>query len=182
MATRYVKGQPRTESPRAKDLPLCLVQTAYQTAGERTDGRDEQGRAAPGNRLAIGAGFKAQIRRSLGDPDDPAIGHLVREAVKMYNALLRDLPYDGPQVRPLVAAQTRHAVLGTHYANGAARVGLETAEGMALADKAAHHDGLAARLSTTAFDRAVKMAAAKKSATKSPVLAAIEARAREAAK
>jgi len=161
MTTRFVKGKARTETPRLKDLPLSLVQAAAESGRKPSDGRDEQGRAAPGNRLAVGAGFKAQVRRSLGDPDDPAVGDLVRQAVKMYAAILREMPSDGPQVRQLVAAQARHAVLGTHYSNLAAKAGLDTSAGMAFADAARNHDTTAQRLSTTAFDRAVKVAAVK---------------------
>jgi hypothetical protein len=161
MTTRFTKGHTRTESPRGKDLSLTLVHAAYGSAGAPSDGRAEQGRFGPGNRHAIGNGFKAQIRRSLGNPDDPAVGELVRQAAKMNAALLRDLPDDGPQVRPLVAAQARHAILATHYSNLAASAGLVTPAGIALSDKAGFHDGLSARLSTTAFDRAVKMAATR---------------------
>jgi len=160
MTTRFVKGKARTETPRLKDLPLSLVQAATESGRQPSDGRDEMGRAAAGNRLAVGSGFKAQVRRSLGDPDDPAIGALVRQAVKMYAAILREMPSDGPQVRQLVAAQARHAVLATHYSNLAAKVGLDTASGMSFADAARNHDTTAQRLSTTAFDRAVKVAAA----------------------
>jgi hypothetical protein len=161
MSGRFVKGKARTETPRAKDIPACLIQTAYETGEERSVGRGEGGRVGPGNRLAVGSGFKAQIRRSLGNPDDPATGPLVKEALKMYASILRDLPDTGPQVRPLVAAQARHTVLATHYANLAVKAGLDTAAGMALADAARAHDTTAQRLSTTAFDRAVRMAAVR---------------------
>jgi hypothetical protein len=125
-----------------------LVERAFETAPDPSDGRDTRGQFAEHNRAAVGSGFKAQIRRSLGNPDDPTVGELVRDALKMYRGLLRALPYSGPLVRPLVAAQCRHSVLGTHYANLAARAGLDTPAGMKLSDKAGYHDGLSGQFST----------------------------------
>jgi hypothetical protein len=168
MADRFTHNAARTEGEREKDVPVCLVEQAFETAEQPTDGRDARGQFTAANRAAAGSGFKAQIRRSLGDPDDPTVGQLVRDALKMYRGLLRALPYQGPLVRPLVAAQCRHSVLGTHYANLAAKAGLDTPAGMKLSDKAGYHDGLSGQFSTRAWDRAVRMAAAEKAAGANP--------------
>lgn len=140
------------ESPRLKDTP------ALETARKPTVGRGEAGRFATGNRAAIGQGIKALIRKGLGDPSNPATAELVKEATRLYLALLRSLPSDGPGVRQLCAAQARHAMLATHYANEAANAGLATATGLKLAEAARSHDTTAQRLSVTAFDRAVREA------------------------
>jgi hypothetical protein len=155
VSTRFVKGKARTETPRMKDLPQCV------TDRDPADGRTAGGRFGKGNRASIGQGFKALVRKGLGDPDDPAVGELVRQATRMYMAILRSLPSDGPGVRPLVASQARHAVMATFFANEAARFGLATPEGLKLAEAARAHDTTAQRLSVTAYDRAVREAAAK---------------------
>jgi hypothetical protein len=168
MSQRNVKGKARTESPRIKDTP------ALKAARNPSDGRAKDGRFAAGNRVGIGAGYKALIRRGLGDASDPATKQLVKEATRLYLALLRSLPSDGPGVRQLVAAQSRHAMLATHYANEAAKVGLATSEGLKLAEASRSHDGTAQRLATTAYDRAVRESNSKK-AGRNSILDAIEA-------
>jgi hypothetical protein len=147
MALRLVKGKLRPESPRLKDLPVV-------TAGQRSDGRAPDGRFAPGNGAANGRAAKALIRKSLGaDGADP---EMVRQAVTMYHALLRDLPSDGPSVRQLVAARCRHAVLATRFADEAAKVGLATPMGLKLAEQSRAHDLAAQRLAVTSYDLAVR--------------------------
>lgn len=161
MTERFVKGKRRTETPRLKDLPAVLVQQAADSDGNRSENHDAAGRFARGNRAALGQGIKALIRKGLGDPADPATGALVREATRLYLALLRSLPSDGPGVRQLAAAQARHAMLATHYANEAAKAGLATKLGLELAEASRAHDTTAQRLSVTAYDRAVREAAAR---------------------
>jgi hypothetical protein len=141
MATRFVKGKARTETPRMKDLP------APPALPEASSGRASGGRFAPGNRIGIGRDWKASIRKMLGtavgDTDACAV---VCQARLLYVAMLRSLPSDGPAVRQLLAAQARHASLATFYANEAARVGLATPDGLRLAEAARSHDTTAQRL------------------------------------
>lgn len=155
MTTRFTKGKVRTETPRIKDL------SAVATARDPSEGRTAGGRFGAGNRASVGQGIKALIRKGLGDPEDPATEALVREATRLYIALLRSLPSDGPGVRQLVAAQARHAMLATHYANEAAKVGLSSDVGLKLAEASRAHDTTAQRLSVTAYDRAVREAVTK---------------------
>ncbi|MBK8998078.1 MAG: hypothetical protein IPM35_20330 [Myxococcales bacterium] len=155
MTTRFVKGKARTETPRIKDL------TVKATARDPSEGRDAQGRFAAGNPHAIGHGYKALIRKGLGNPDDPQVAELVRNATKLYTAILASLPSDGAAVRQLVASQARHVVLATHFANLAAKAGLATDAGLKLAEAARSHDTTAQRLSVTAYDRAVREAQAR---------------------
>jgi hypothetical protein len=84
--------------------------------------------------------------------------NLARDALTMYRALLRVAPSDGPAVRQLIAAQCRHAVMATAFANEAAKLGLATPEGIKLAEQSRSHDLAAQRLSVTAFDLAVRTA------------------------
>ena len=158
MTTRFVKGKGRTETPRIKDLPVSLVRQATETGRKPSDGRRSDGRFDTGNRLAVGAGEKALIKRGLGDPDDPATAELARDALKLYGATLRSLPSDGPVTRQLSAAYSRNATLACHLANLAAKAGLGTPEGLKLAEAARSHDTTAQKLAVTAYDRAVREA------------------------
>jgi hypothetical protein len=169
MTTRFVKGKARTETPRLKDL------STPEAARDPSEGRDGGGRFARGNRTGFGQGIKALIRKGLGDPTNEATGRLVREATRLYLAVLRSLPSDGPGVRQLVASQSRHAMLATYYANEAAREGLASDRGLKLAEASRAHDTTAQRLAVTAYDRAVREAAAKGNGKASSILAAIEA-------
>lgn len=153
MSTRFVRGEARTESPRLKEVPRL------KAAGERTDGRGPDGRFMPGNRAGVAQGEKAIIRKSLGE-----LGHLAKDTLRLFRAILRALPSDGPGVRQLVAAQARHATMATHYANEAAKAGLATPEGLRLAEASRSHDGTAQRLAVSAYDRAVREANAKPAA------------------
>ena len=113
MTIRFVKGRTRVETPQLKDLHLPA------TVRDRTVGRDAAGRFTSDNRAAIGRAAKALVRQSLGSDADP---ELVREALTLYRAIMRDLPSDGPSVRQLTASRCRHAVLATRYADlGAGR-------------------------------------------------------------
>lgn len=145
MALRNVKGKLRPESPRLKDLPSAAI-----TVVDPSEGRTSHGHFGPNNRAAIGRVVAQLCREGLEGLD----ADLAKDALALYRATLRNLPSRGPSVRQLVAAQCRHAVIATAYANAAARVGLATAEGIKLAEQARSHDLAAQRLAVTAFDLA----------------------------
>jgi hypothetical protein len=156
MTTRFTKGKARTEAPRLKDL------ATPHSVRDPSEGRANGGRFASGNRAAIGQGWKATIRKALGAmAGSPQVEEIVRQATSLYVATLRALPADDADIRQLVAARCRNAALGTFYANEAARVGLATPEGLKLAEAARAHDKTAQGLSTTAYDRAVRVAAVR---------------------
>jgi hypothetical protein len=148
MALRVVKDKLRPESPRLKDL------ARHGTARERTVNHGADGRFVTANGAANGREAKTLIRESLGTAGaDP---EMVRQALTMYRAILRELPSDGPSVRQLVAARCRHAVLATRYANEAASVGLATPTGIKLAEQSRAHDLAAQRLAVTSYDLATR--------------------------
>ena len=151
MADRFTHDKARTETPRLKDL------NTKETARNPSDGRSGGGRFATGNRIANGQGTKALIRKGLGDPESD----LTKDATRLYLAILRTLPSDGPGVRVLVASQARHTVLAAFYADAAAKAGLESPQGLKLAEASRSHDTTAQRLSVTAYDRAAREQAAK---------------------
>lgn len=152
MTLRNVKGRLRFETPRLKDL------NRPHTERDPAEGRTPDGRFAPGNAAATERGAKSLIKKALGKAADP---DLVREASNLYRALLRDLPSDGPSVRQLTASRARHAVLATRYADEATKAGLMTPAGMKAAELSRSHDLAAQRLAVTAYDLAVREAAAR---------------------
>jgi hypothetical protein len=161
MTTRFVKGKARTETPRLKDLSDETVRSAEKSARRPSVGRDRHGHFLPGNPHAIGQGFKAMVRASLGDPDDPQIGEMAKQAARLYLHIVAGLPSDGVVVRQMSAAQARHVVLATHLTNESIKAGIGTDRGLKLAEAARAHDKTAQSLSVAAFDRAVKEAAMK---------------------
>ena len=86
---------------------------------------------------------------------------MVRQALTLYRALMRDLPSDSASVRQLTASRSRHVVMATALANEATLKGLGTPEGMKLAEASRSHDLAAQRLAITAFDLATKEALSK---------------------
>lgn len=159
MATRFVKGKPRTETPRIKDLPFV------KTVRDPSVGRGVGGLFTAGNPHAVGNGWKALIRRSLGsDSDNPVVVDLACNIMKLYRALIRSMPADTPGVRQLLASQARHAFLAAHYATEAAKAGLGTPLGLKLAEASRAHDKTAQGLSVAAYDRAVHEAQARPAA------------------
>jgi len=156
MAHRFERGKVRASTPRLKDVPRPKKSEPNPLEGRKPDGKFDSG-----NRLSEGQGFKALVRRSLGDPEDPAVADLTKTTRALYLHTLKSLPSDGPGVRPLVAAQARHMVLATYYSNAAVKAGLETKQGLVMAEASRSHDVTAQRLSVTAYDRAVREAANK---------------------
>lgn len=164
-------GKARPTLPRSSDL------TPVATVPEPSEGRGEQGRFAKGNRIAQGQRWKASIRKLLGR--DAAVGEadaLAREAWRLYLALLRELPHDGPSVRMLAALQAREAALAARWANRASELGLDSEGGQHADDRAMKHGQRAERLAVTALDVSTRLAGARKPA-RPPVLAAIDAEA-----
>jgi hypothetical protein len=151
MSLRFVKDKLRVESPQLKDTPTAL------TVADPSVDRDEHGHFGPGNGAAIGRGLKQVCREGLEGLD----ADLARDAMMLYRGVLRSLPAAGPSVRQLVAAQCRHAVIATAFANAAAKAGLASPDGIKLAEHSRSHDLAAQRLAVTAFDLATREAAAR---------------------
>jgi hypothetical protein len=160
-------GKARPTLPRSGDLRVV------ETAATPTEGRAPGGRFAPGNQVASGGRWKASIRKLLGDGSSAQAEPVARAAFRLYCALLRELPSDGPSVRSLAALQARHAALAAHFTDRADELGFETEKGAAALELATKHGQRAERLAVTALDVATKLRAAKP--TKSNVLALIEA-------
>src|SRR5213075_623795 len=103
-----------------------------KTARNPSDGRSDGGRFARGNRISVGAGWKRAVAKFLGrEVSDPAVAQVARDAVRLNNAALAELPNDGANVRMLVALQARHAAMAAYFTDQAVTLGLMTEEGQA---------------------------------------------------
>lgn len=150
-------GKARPTLPRSSDL------SPVETVPTPSEGRDAGGRFASGNRIAHGSRWRATIRRLLGrGATSEQAESVARQAYRLYCALLRELPSDGPSVRMLAALQARHAALAAFFTDRAAEVGLDTPEGMAALERASKDGQRAERLAVTALDVSTKLASANK--------------------
>ncbi len=139
-------------------LPRASVLAVVDTAGNPTEGRAVGGRFAPGNRHAEGQRWKSSIRKLLGRGATTAEAEqLARESFRLYLALLRGLPSDGPSVRTLAALQARHVVLAARWANRAAELGFDSEDGIAADERSLKHGQRAERLAVTALDVATRL-------------------------
>lgn len=125
-----------------------------------TGNRDTRGRFQPGNSVGTGRGWKAIVAKHLGRDLKGEALPLAREALQLYRAELGHMPHDGPQVRQLVAARARSAVLAARYALRAAELGLDTEAGQKALALSMQLDARAERLAVTALDIAATLAKA----------------------
>ncbi len=157
MSIETSHGKARPTLPRSSDLAVV------DTVPNPSEGRAPFGRFAPGNRIAQGQRWKASIRKLLGRGATSAEAEaLARESFRLYLALLRAMPSDGPSVRTLVALQARHVVLAARWANRAAELGFDSDEGIAADERALRHGQRAERVAVTALDVATRVATAKR--------------------
>jgi hypothetical protein len=157
-------GKPRPSLVRASDL----TDIPSRTEAERSDGRDASGRAAPGNRLAEGRGWKSAIRKAVvGAGTSEEAERVARDAWTVYLAVLRDLAATGPLVRVNAAGMAREFAYAGFYDTKALEAGLATEQGTAYAARAGYHRQRAERLSVTVGDLA--RATSGRKATRTPV-------------
>lgn len=152
MSIERSHGKARSTLPRSSDL------APVDTVPDPSEGRAVAGRFAPGNRIAAGQRWKASVRKMLGRgaTSEQAVS-IAREAWRMYLALLRGMPSDGPSVRLLVALQARHAVIAAYFTDRASELGLDTAAGASALDQASRHGQRVERLAVTSLDVATKL-------------------------
>lgn len=158
MPLRRSQGEVRVELPRSRDL------VHVGTDGQRAhSGRDDRGRAAAGNALAKGRGWKRAITKMLGkDASElaPVAGAIAQDAWRLFLVSLKELPSDGANVRALVARKARHEALEGYYsAQALAKLG--TPEGDAAEAKATQHGQRATQLTVAAVEVARTLAQAK---------------------
>lgn len=151
------QGKLRSLRPRSSDLAVP------QPAPERSQGRDERGRFAPGHKSARGKGWKRAIR-SLAGPgiSDPELHALAGDAGSLYRARLGELPHQGATVSAIVAEGARSSVLSARFAAKALELGLDTDAGMKALELSMRLGQRAERTSITALDVATKLAEAER--------------------
>lgn len=151
-------GRARPTLPRASDLPKL------EAAPERHGKRDAHGRFAPGNDAGRGRGVKHAIARMLGrlvqDADGVAMA-VASDAVRLFNAKVKDLPSDGPVVRSQLALACQHEALNGFWLATAMKAGLATDEGIRAQELAMKHGARAERCMVTCLDLAGKLAAVR---------------------
>ena len=154
MAERHEHGKDRFASDRLKDL-----RKDAPTASDPSAGRATGGRFATGNRAAAGRGWRGIIRDSLGPAtEDGLVVELAEVAMATYKADSRSLPSQSPGVLQECAAAARHATLASYYAQEAAKAGLASETGLALAEASRKHDTAARQHRTAAFTRSSREA------------------------
>jgi hypothetical protein len=148
-------GKARPTLPRAGALRVS------ETVRDPSEGRDADGRATAGNRLAVGAGQKHATKKLLGSGATEGDAALVaRDGLRLFYGALRELPSDGAVVRTLAGLYGRHAACSAYFSAKADEAGLGTPDGVAWADAALRHGQRAERLSVTMLDVATALAAA----------------------
>jgi hypothetical protein len=151
-------GKARPTLPRSSDLRVV------ETAPTPTEGRDPGGRFGAGNQIASGSRWRASIRKLLGKgATNEQAEAVARQAFRLYCALLRELPSDGPSVR----------VLAAYFTDRAAELGFDCDAGAAALEQATKHGTRAERLAVTCIDVATRFATAKPSKKNSALHAAI---------
>lgn len=161
-------GKARPTLPRSSDLRVV------ETAPTPTEGRDPGGRFGAGNQIASGSRWRASIRKLLGKgATNEQAEAVARQAFRLYCALLRELPSDGPSVRVLAALEARHAALAAYFTDRAAELGFDCDAGAAALEQATKHGTRAERLAVTCIDVATRFATAKPSKKNSALHAAI---------
>ena len=143
----------RPSLPRSKELHVT------ETVGKPSEGRDVNGRASAGNRLAVGAGMKHATKKLLGKGATEGDAVVVaRDGLRLFYAALRELPSDGAVVRTLAGLYGRHSAVSAYFTAKADASGLGTPDGVAWADAALRHGQRAERLAVTMLDVAARMA------------------------
>jgi len=149
-------GKARPTLPRSRELAVL------PTDGKPNRSRDARGRFTGLDSPSNGRGWKQLIGRMAGRELKGEAAELGRAAWRLYLAQLEELPHTGPNVRSLVAAQARSAILSARYAQRAAELGLDTLAGRAALDMSAKLDARAERLAVTALDIAIRLAKAQR--------------------
>jgi len=146
MTIEQSKGKARPTLPRASDL-----QTP-EAVRKPSAGRGEAGRFAAGNRIGIGARWKATLKKALGTTGEGEAGIVAADAQRVMTHVLRALPSDAAPVRVLVGIHARHVALHAYYTAKAEAAGLDTPKGQELLQIADRQSQRAERTLVTAHD------------------------------
>lgn len=138
----------RPTLPRASDLQ------PPEAAPNPSAGRGEGGRFAAGNRIGLGARWKATLKKAMGSAEDGEAGIVASDAKRIMAHILRSLPSDAAPVRVLAGVHARHVALNAYFTAKAEAAGLDTDKGMKLLDVASRESQRAERTLVTLHDLA----------------------------
>ena len=147
-------GKARPTLPRASDLGTVETGRIRRMAAVWPDG----------SRRAIGLPGSVRARRqpcasswgAAQRTEDIAI--IAGDAIRLFNAAVRDLPSDGPVVRSLAALYARHAAVSAYFNAKADGADLTSEAGAALLETALRHGQRVERLAVTMLDVATRLA------------------------
>jgi hypothetical protein len=149
MAFERSHGKHRPTLPRASDLQTV------EAAEKPRQGRTPGGHFAVGNRLGIGARWKATLKKALGDRAAAGeTGIVAADAQRVMLHVLRALPSDAAPVRVMVAIHARHVALNAYFTAKAEAAGLDSEEGRKLLEIADRQSQRAERVLVTVHDLA----------------------------
>lgn len=141
-------GKARPALVRASDLKQP------ETERNPTAGRGEAGRFAPGNRIGMGARWKATLKKTVGSAEDGEAGIVASDAKRIMVHVLRSLPSDAAPVRVMAGIHARHTALNAYFTAKAEAAGLDTERGLELLNVASRESQRAERTLVTAHDLA----------------------------
>jgi hypothetical protein len=150
-------GKARPSLVRASDL------VPPKADANPPQGRTPGGHFAAGNRIGIGARWKATLKKALGNPSAAGdVGIVASDAARVMAHILRSLPSDAAPVRVLVGIHARHVALNAYFTRLAEVAGLETPAGAKFLETADRQSQRAERTLVTAHDLARVHAEASK--------------------
>jgi hypothetical protein len=149
MAFERSHSKARPTLTRASDL------RAADPVDNPPQGRTAGGHFAAGNRIGIGARWKATLKKALGDRAAVGeVGIVAADAQRVMLHVLRSLPSDAAPVRVMVAIHARHVALNSYFTAKAEVAGLVTPEGLKLLEVADRQSQRAERVLVTCHDLA----------------------------
>jgi hypothetical protein len=157
-------GKARPALVRASDL------TSPEAVAKPRTGRTPGGHFAAGNRIGIGARWKATLKKALGDrAAEGEVGIVAADAARVMLHVLRSVPSDAAPVRVMVAIHARHVALNAYFTAKAEAAGLDTPAGMKLLEVADRQSQRAERTLVTCHDLARVHAGVASMSRSSPV-------------
>lgn len=135
MTVEQSHGKPRMTRPRMSDVN-------DGTDPQRHRNHDADGRAAKGNKLATGRGWKRALLALLPDTAD---------AKKLYDAAVRELVHDTPFARASCLRWVRHTIRESETDAEATKAGIATELGMKQLDRLREHSDKAEKAAVAAL-------------------------------
>jgi hypothetical protein len=142
-------GKMRPALTRASDLQPA------EADAKPPQGRTQGGHFAAGNRIGVGARWKATLKKALGNSAlEGDVGVVASDAQRVMLHVLRSLLSDAAPVRVMAAIHARHVALHAYFTRAAEMAGLDTPQGLKLLEVADRQSQRAERVLVTCHDLA----------------------------